>query len=151
MKSKIFLGTDHAGFELKEAVKEFLIKEGYDVEDCGALEYDEKDDYPAFIHKAASRVSEIKGSFGVVFGGSGQGEAIVANKVKGIRAALYYGLDKDILTLSKTHNDANILSLGARFLKKEVAVEAVKLWLKTSFTGEERHKRRIDQIKDLEE
>jgi len=150
MKPKIFLGTDHAGFELKESVKAFLMSKGYDIEDCGALKFDEKDDYPAIIHKAASSVAKTKNSLGIVFGGSGQGEAIVANKVKGIRAALYYGGNKDILKLSKTHNNANILSLGARFLKKDEAIKAVAIWLNSTFVDEPRHNRRIDQINDLE-
>src|SRR3990167_6979359 len=106
---KIILGSDHAGFDLKEGVKEFLIKLGWEVEDCGAHKYDEQDDYPDFIIPAAEKVATLikKGEhpvFGIVFGGSGQGEAISANKVKGIRAALYYGGDMDIIRLSRQHN-----------------------------------------------
>lgn len=149
-KQKIFLGTDHAGFELKEHIKNFLEKEGYDAEDQGAYSYDENDDYPEFIYKAAKKVSENPGSRGIIFGGSGQGEAIAANKVKGIRAALYYGHKLEIIKLSRTHNDANILSLGARFLSKNWAIEAVKIWLQTPFDDEERHKRRIKQISKIE-
>lgn len=148
---KIFLGTDHAGYKLKEYLKEFLKKEGYKVEDCGALTYDKEDDYPEFIHKAASRVAEDPINHrGIVMGGSGQGEALVANKVKGIRAALYYGGDTDIVTLSRTHNDSNVLSIGARFLSEEEAKKVVKLWLNTPFSDEKRHKRRITQISFLE-
>lgn len=147
----IILGTDHAGFELKEAVKEFLIKEGYDVDDMGTDSYNPDDDYPEFIHKAAKKVAETPDSKGIIFGGSGQGEAITANKLKGIRAALYYGQNLDIVKLSRTHNDANILSLGARFLNKKDAIEAVRLWLNTPFSKEERHKRRLKQISKIEE
>ncbi len=150
-KPKIFLATDHAGFELKEEIKKFLQKEGYKAEDQGAYSYNQEDDYPDFIFKAAKKVSETPNSKGIIFGGSGQGEAITANKVKGIRAAVYYGHAKEIITLSRMHNDANMLSFGARFVSKKDAVDAVKLWLSTSFTNEERHKRRIAKISKIEE
>jgi len=149
-KHKIILGTDHAGFELKEDIKEFLIKEGYEVDDVGALSYDKEDDYPDFISKAAKKVAKDKNNMGIILGGSGQGEAITANKIKGIRAAVYYGGNKEIVELSRTHNDANILSLGARFLNKKDAIEAIKLWLTTNFSDEERHTRRIKKISDVE-
>jgi len=147
----IILGSDHAGFELKEEIKKFLINEGYDVEDMGANSCNPDDDYPEFIYKAAKKVAETLDSKGIIFGGSGQGEAITANKIKGIRAALYYGQNLDIVKLSRTHNDANILSLGARFLNKKEAIEAVKLWLNTPFSKEERHKRRLKQLSKIEE
>ena len=147
---KLILGSDHAGFELKEEIKKFLLESGFEVDDQGAYALNANDDYPGFIYKAAKKVAETN-SRGIVFGGSGQGEAIVANKVPGIRAALYYGSKTDIVKLSRTHNDANILSLGARFLSKKEAIEAVKLWLNTSFNNEERHKRRIKQISKIEE
>jgi len=150
-KPKIFLGTDHAGFKLKEEIKKFLQKEGYKTEDQGAYSYNEQDDYPDFICKAAKKVSETPNSRGIIFGGSGQGEAIAANKVKGIRAALYYGHDKEIINLSRMHNDANMLSLGARFVSKKEAIEAIELWLSTSFMNEERHRRRIAKISKIEE
>lgn len=150
-KPKIFLATDHAGFELKEEIKKFLQKEGYATEDQGAYSYNQEDDYPDFICKAAKKVSETPNSRGIIFGGSGQGEAIAANKVKGIRAALYYGHDKEIIALSRMHNDANILSLGARFVSEKDAIRAVKLWLSTPFANEERHKRRIAKISKIEE
>src|SRR3989338_1186813 len=127
MKPKIFIGVDHAGFKLKESVKKFLVKEGFDVDDQGAHSYDADDDYPKYISIAAKKVAENPDSKGIIFGGSGQGEAIVANKVKGIRAAVYYGNSLDILRLSRLHNDANILSLGARFLEEKHAIEAVNL------------------------
>lgn len=143
---KIFLGTDHAGFELKEHVKKYLQKEGFDVEDKGAHKFDADDDYPDFIAPVAREVSKNAGSLGIIFGGSGQGEAMAANRIKGIRAALYYGHDMDIVKLSRTHNNSNILSLGARFLGEEEAIEAVKTWLNTGFSSEERHARRIKKI-----
>jgi ribose 5-phosphate isomerase B len=150
MKPKIYLGTDHAGFRLKESVKAFLKKAGYPTEDVGAYSYDSEDDYPDFIHKAAKKVSKDKRSFGIVFGGSGQGEAITANKVKGVRAALYYGKNIDIIGLSRAHNDANVLSLGARFLTEKEGVKVVKIWLNTPFSNKGRHLRRIKKISKLE-
>lgn len=146
MKPKIFLGADHAGFELKEHVKKYLLKQGIKVEDKGAFAFDKKDDYPDFIVPAAKAVAKNRNSRGIIFGASGQGEAIAANKVKGIRAALYYGGNMEIVKLSRTHNNANILSLGARFLGKEEAIEAVRLWLYTEFSNESRHVRRIKKI-----
>jgi ribose 5-phosphate isomerase B len=142
----IYLASDHAGFELKSKIAEFLKKEGIPFEDMGPHIYDENDDYPDFIIPAAKKVAEKPENKGIVLGGSGQGEAIAANKVKGVRAALYYGGQKDIVKLSRTHNDANILSLGARFVKAEEALEAVKVWLSTDFSQEERHRRRIEKI-----
>ncbi len=148
-RQKIILGADHAGFELKEEIKKFLKNEGYEVQDEGAHEYDELDDYPDFVIPAARKVAK-ENAKGVIFGGSGQGEAIAANKVNGIRAAVYYGGGLELVELSRLHNNANILSLGARFMAKEHAVEAVKLWLSTDFKGEERHVRRINKIKKIE-
>jgi|SRR3989338_4906491 len=146
---KIILATDHAGFKLKEEIKNYLEKEGYEVEDMGANSFDKEDDYPDFIIPAAKKVAKEK-CLGIIFGGSGQGEAIAANKVKGVRAALYYGKNLDIVRLSKTHNKTNILSLGARFLSKEEAAKAVKTWLSTDFNNEERHIRRIGKISKIE-
>lgn len=146
---KIILATDHAGFKLKEEIKNYLEKEGYEVEDMGADSFDKEDDYPDFIIPAARKVAKEK-CLGIIFGGSGQGEAIAANKVKGVRAALYYGKDLDIVKLSKTHNKTNMLSLGARFLRKEEAIKAVNAWLGTAFNNEERHIRRIGKISKIE-
>lgn len=145
-KWKIILGTDHAGFELKEHIKKFLQDNGFEVEDEGAHRFDKNDDYPDFIAPAAKKVSKDPKAKGIIFGASGQGEAIAANKISGIRAALYYGHNLEIVKLSRTHNDANILSLGARFISSDEAIEAIKLWLSTDFSGEERHKRRIKKI-----
>lgn len=144
---KIYLGTDHAGFALKEKIKSYLVGEGYDIEDLGAHTQNDQDDYPDFIRPVARAVaSDPERSRGIILGGSGQGEAMVANRIPGIRAAIYYGGDKEIVILSREHNDANILSLGARFLTDEEAKSVVKLWLETPFPKEERHQRRIDKI-----
>jgi len=147
---KVYLATDHAGFELKEKIKIYLQKEGYEIEDCGAYSLDSEDDYPDFISKAAEAVSKDPESKGIILGGSGQGEAIVANKFPNVRAAVYYGGQEQMPSLTRAHNDSNILSLGARFLQEKEANTAVKLFLESPFTGEERHVRRIEKIKDLE-
>ena len=149
---KIFIGTDHAGFELKEELKKFLDSLGCKVKDMGAYEFNEADDYPDFIWPVVKAVAEEidKGldTRGIVIGGSGQGEAIVANKVRGIRAAVVY--DEYSAKMSREHNDANIISLGNRTLTIDKAKELVKLWLETPFSNEERHKRRIEKIKAIE-
>jgi len=146
---KIFLGTDHAGFELKEKIKQWLDEWGYDHEDMGAFKYDAEDDYPDLIRLAAEKVSEDPdNSRGIVIGGSGQGEAIVANRHKGVRATVYAArkLDLELVGLMREHNDSNVLSLGARFVPEEDAKQVVKAWLETPFPGEDRHKRRIAKI-----
>jgi len=140
---KIYLASDHAGFELKEALISHLQEHGYDIEDVGPITHDPQDDYPDYLLPMAAKVAQNKASFGIGIGGSGQGEAMVANRVKGARAAVYYGGRDDILKLSREHNDANILSIGARFLPLEEARRAVDLWLATPFTREERHVRRL--------
>ncbi|MBI2190088.1 MAG: RpiB/LacA/LacB family sugar-phosphate isomerase [Candidatus Levybacteria bacterium] len=121
---KVYLGTDHAGFELKEKVKEYLQKQGHEVEDCGALSFDPADDYPDFISKAAQKVAADASSYGIVFGKSGAGECIVANKIKGVRAA---------------------------FVTEHQTYDLVKLFLETPFSNEERHKRRIEKIRRIED
>lgn len=146
----IYLSSDHAGFELKTQLLSFLKENNYPCEDAGAISYNEQDDYPDFIIPGCEKVAANPDSLGIVIGGSGQGEAIAANKVKGIRAALFYGGNRDIITLSKEHNNANVLSLGARFLSVEEAKEVLQLWLVTKFTKEERHTRRIQKISDYE-
>jgi ribose 5-phosphate isomerase B len=143
---KIFIASDHAGFELKESLYAFLRERGVEVEDCGAFDLNPQDDYPDFILVMASKVAQNKGTFGIAIGGSGQGEAMMANRVKGARAAVYYGYSQEILKLSREHNNANILSLGARYLSVEQARDAVALWLGTGFSGEERHARRIAKL-----
>ena len=148
---KIFIASDHAGFELKKALIEHLRSKDFVVEDCGAFKFDPVDDYPDFIFPCAQKVGSDSGSLGIVIGASGQGEAMVANKVKGIRAALFYGGDLDLVKRSKDHNNANVLSLGAKFLSIEEAKKAVDLWVSEFFSNEERHVRRIGKIKKLEE
>ena len=144
---KIFLAADHAGFELKEFLSNHLIQLGYNVEDCGAYEMDSTDDYPDFIIPAARKVASDPDSRGIIMGGSGQGEAIAANRIKGVRAAVYYDGPIDIVKLSRSHNNANILSLGARFISNEKAVEVVKMWFNEPFEGG-RHQKRIDKLDD---
>jgi ribose 5-phosphate isomerase B len=145
----IYLESDHAGFEMKNILADFLREEKYDVRDCDTKISDHNDDYPEHISVAAREVSKDPKSKAVVLGGSGQGEAIVANRFPNVRAAVYYGGSLDIVKLSREHNDANILSLGARFLSVDEAKEAVRLWLNTAFSGEERHVRRIKEIEEV--
>lgn len=151
---KVYLASDHAGFALKGTLVKELRSLGYEAEDLGAAKLDPDDDYPDFILPCAKRVAKEPGSFGIILGGSGEGEAMVANRVKGVRAAVFYGhaphpqtdetgLVLDVITSARMHNDANILSLGARFLNETQAKEAVKHFLETAFSGEERHRRRI--------
>ena len=144
MNKTIVLATDHAGFKLKEHVKRFLTEKGYDIKDFGALEYDGLDDYPDFILPAAKYISEHK-LIGIIFGGSGQGEAIAANRIKGIRAAVFYNGPDEIVELSRLHNNANILSIGARFVSNQEAEKVIELWLSTDFE-EGRHEKRINKL-----
>lgn len=144
----IYIGSDHAGYELKEKIKIYLKELGYELEDKGAFSLDNNDDYPDFIVPVAEAVSKEKGSFGIVLGGSGEGEAMSANKIDGIRATEYYGDHPEIIKVSREHNDANILSLGARFITEDEAKEAVQLFLETKFSGDERHIRRINKLEE---
>ena len=143
---KIYIGTDHAGFALKEKLKVFLKELNYEVIDKGAFTYNENDDYPDFITPVAIIVSEENDSMGIILGGSGEGEMIDANKIEGVRAIEYYGKNLEIVKLGREHNNANILSLGARFLGEEEAKEAVKIFLQTKFSEDERHIRRLNKI-----
>jgi len=164
---KVYFGTDHAGFEMKNGLLDFVRElppheeEGpYEVEDMGAYEFDEDDDYPEFVACVARAVSGDPFARGVVLGASGQGEAMVANRFRGVRAAVYYGergqkqkdangKEIDMISSTRMHNDANVLSLGARFISVDEAKEAVRAWLSTSFSGDERHARRIKQIENV--
>jgi ribose 5-phosphate isomerase B len=139
---KIALGTDHAGFHLKEAVKAHLTAQGYEVADFGANS-DESSDYPDFVRPAAESVARGECDLGVVFGGSGNGEAIVANKVKGIRCGVCW--DEDSARLAKEHNNANVISIGERMVTIEQGLRLVDAWLAAKFEGG-RHQRRIDKI-----
>lgn len=143
---KIYIGTDHAGFELKESLVPFLKSLGNEVEDMGAYAFEILDDYTDFVRPVAEKVAGDSGAKGIIIGGSGQGEAMCANRVYGARAAVYYGGPLDIVVLSREHNDANILSLGARFVDEDEAKKALRLWLETPFSNEEKHARRIKKI-----
>ena len=141
----IHIATDHAGLELKEKVKSYLSKLDYEVVDHGAYEYEALDDYPDFIFPCADAVSDDPNSKGIILGGSGQGEAMAANRVKGVRAAVFYNGPDEIVKLSRQHNDANILSLGARFMTDQEMYKIIELWLSTKFESG-RHKRRIEKL-----
>jgi len=148
---RVFLGTDHAGYAHKEAVKKALTKAGHIVTDCGAYQYEANDDYPDFIAPAVVQLIAAADTQAraVVFGGSGQGEAMVANRYQGARAVVYYGGQPDILTLSRAHNNANVLSLAARFLNEAEAVDATLTWLDAPFSKDERHVRRLQKVSRL--
>ena len=143
---KIYIGGDHAGFELKGKLIGYLKNAGHEVVDKGPLAFNPTDDYPDFIKSVAETVARETGTKGIVIGKSGQGEAMCANRFNKVRAALYYGGSMEIVRLSREHNDANILSLGAGFLGEHEALEAVETWLKTPFSGDERHVRRIAKL-----
>ena len=146
---KVYIAADHAGFYLKKQLIQYLELKGYEAVDCGAFEMNEEDDYPDFCAECARKVSGSKEDVGIVIGGSGNGEAIVANKIKGIRAAVYNSGTSEIAKLAKVHNNANVLSLGARFITPEEAKRAVTAWLEAEFEAG-RHQRRIDKIADIE-
>lgn len=164
---KVYIGSDHAGFALKERIKEQLIQQGFAVSDCGAYAFEKDDDYVDFVSATAKAVAADPTSRGIVIGGSGQGEGMVANKIPGIRCAVFYtpavpaqaidvtGQTSEdpftMLALTREHNDANVLSLSARFLSELDAFKAVEVFLGATFSGEERHVRRIEKIKKLEE
>ncbi len=139
---KISLGTDHAGFCYKEKVKELLTSLGHEVKDFGTFS-EEPVDYPVFIRPAAEAVARGECERGIVFGGSGNGEAMVANKVHGVRCALCW--NEESATLSRQHNDANVLSIGQRMISEELALNIVRIWLKTPFDGG-RHERRVAML-----
>lgn len=143
---KIALGTDHAGFALKEELKSFLLSEGHEVIDRGTNS-EAPVDYPAFCAAAAREVTEGRAERGIVLGGSGQGEQIAANKVQGVRAALCH--DLYTARLAREHNDANVLAMGGRIIAPAYAKEIVRLWLATPFEGG-RHVQRIEQITMIE-
>lgn len=144
MKQTILIGADHAGFELKNIIKNYLIEKGYDVEDFGADTLDPLDDFTKILAPLAYKISQNPSLKGIVFGGSGQGEAQICNRYKGVRAAVYYGGNLDIVKLSREHNDANVLSIGARFV--ENAKEAIDVWLSTQFSGGEKYARRNKEL-----
>ena len=142
---KVHLATDHAGLELKDKIKLYLIELEHAVIDHGAYEFDALDDYPDFIFPCAKAVAEEQESRGIILGGSGQGEAMAANRIKGIRAAVFYNGPDEIIKLSRQHNNANILSLGARFMTEEEIYRIIKIWFGEDFEGG-RHQRRIEKL-----
>jgi ribose 5-phosphate isomerase B len=144
---RVSIGSDHAGYDLKTSLIELLSGLGHQVNDCGTFSRDSVD-YPDFIRPAAEAVAKGESERGIVIGGSGNGEAMVANKVAGIRCALCH--DVTTARLSREHNDANVLSLGARIVGSEVARDIVTTWLETPFSGEARHARRIAKIRAME-
>lgn len=149
---KIYLATDHAGFQLKEEVKKYLEDEGNEIYDCGALTLEPGDGYPAYMAQAAENVQRDalhEPSLAIIFGGSGQGEAIVANRFRHVRAIVYAGGNLELVKLGKEHNDANVLSIGARFVSFSEAIQAISVFLNTPFSHDERHADRIIQIDEL--
>ena len=140
------MGADHAGFELKEKLRDYIVLLGHEVIDHGAFINNPGDDYPNFIAPVAKAVAEDPESKGVILGGSGEGEQMVANRFPHVRAAEFYGGSTEVVKVSREHNDANILSLGARFITLDVAKAAVKVFLTTPFSGEARHIRRISEM-----
>lgn len=162
---KIAITTDHAGFEALKELKTYLESLGHECMDYGPTVFDAEDDYPEFMFPAARAVAAGECERGVIMGGSGQGEAMAANRIAGVRAALFYGpvtakaaVDADgtlsddpyeIVKLSRQHNDANVLSLSGRFLTLDEMKTALKLWLETPFNGAERHARRIRKLDEV--
>jgi ribose 5-phosphate isomerase B len=145
---RVFLGGDHAAYELKEHLVKVIGEAGHEPVDCGAHVYDAEDDYPPFCFEVGERVVAEPGTLGVVLGGSGNGEQIAANKVPGIRAALAW--NRDTATLARQHNDANVVAIGGRQHSLEEAAELVLLFLGTPFSGDPRHVRRIGLVTDYE-
>ena len=145
---RVFLGSDHAGFELKAHLLQAVADAGHEPVDCGATGYEEQDDYPPYCFEVGERTVADPGSLGVVIGGSGNGEQIAANKVPGVRAALAW--NAETARLAREHNDANVVSIGARQHSIEEATELVRLFLATPFSEDPRHVRRIGLVTDYE-
>lgn len=145
---RIHIGSDHAGLDFKKIIIEHLENQGHSVTDHGPHTYDASDDYPTFCIPAAEAVAADPGSFGIVLGGSGNGEQIAANKVRGVRAALVWSIE--IAKLAREHNNANVISIGGRMHTEEFCLEMVAAFLATPFTGDERHVRRINLISEYE-
>jgi ribose 5-phosphate isomerase B len=145
---RVHIGSDHAGLELKNSLVDYLKSSGHDVIDHGPHEYDALDDYPVFCIPAAQAVANESGSFGIVLGGSGNGEQMAANKVKGIRAALVWSVET--AKLAREHNNANVISIGGRMHGEAFCLQLVDTFVATPFTNDERHVRRISQIAKFE-
>jgi len=142
----VHLATDHAGYTHKNAVADWLRGEGYTVIDHGATVYDPEDDYPDFIARAAVAISRNPDDRAIIFGGSGQGEAMLANRFPAVRATVLYTNDDEIVELSRAHNDANVLSIGARFLSVDDTKRHVWNWLHAERSDIERHNRRVEKV-----
>ncbi len=145
---RVYLGSDHAGFELKGRLIEWLSQAGHEAVDCGPSSYDEGDDYPPYVMRAASSAVADPGSLGIVIGGSGNGEQIASNKIPGVRAALAFS--DDTARLARLHNNANVLSLGARMYPDSDAIRFAQVFIETDFSQEPRHVRRLGEIADYE-
>ena len=145
---RVHIGSDHAGLELKNSLVDHLKNSGHDVVDHGPHEYDALDDYPVFCIPAAQGAANESGSFGIVLGGSGNGEQMAANKVKGIRAALVWSVET--AKLAREHNDANVIAIGGRMHSIDVCKELIDVFLATPFSNDERHIRRIGQVSNFE-
>jgi ribose 5-phosphate isomerase B len=145
--TRIYIASDHAGFELKKQLIPYIkVELNLDVIDEGPYEYKEGDDYPDYVNAIPKKILEEGDALGIIIGHTGQGEAISVNRYKGVRTTVFYGGNMEILSLGREHNDANILSLGAGFLTLEEANEAVKIWLGSAFSNDERHVRRLRKI-----
>ena len=142
----IHLATDHAGYTHKNAVSDWLVTEGYSVIDHGATVYDPEDDFPDYIARAAMAISRNPTERAVIFGGSGQGEAMLANRFPAVRATVLYSDNADIVQLSREHNDANVLSIGARFISIDDTKKHIWNWLHTMRSDVNRHNRRIEKV-----
>lgn len=149
---KIILASDHAGFDLKNKIKDFLLEENFrNVEDVGAHTLDPDDNYPEIMLPVAMRImKDQKGTLAIIFGKSGNGEAMICNRFPGVRAAVYHGKNLEIVRLSKEHNDANVLSIGAGFVEFEEAREAVRTFISTPFSNDKRHIKRIEMLDNIE-
>lgn len=145
---KVYFGADHGGFELKDRLEGYVSELGYETEDFGAHKLDPEDDYPDFVFLVAEKVARGEDAVGIVIGRSGNGEAIAANKVKGIRAAVCTNVE--MARKAREDNDANILALGADYISEDEAGEIVKTFLETPFSSGERHKRRLQKVSDFE-
>lgn len=150
IRCMIYLGTDHRGFQLKEELKKYLIEQGFEIEDLGALEYNKDDDYPDFAAAVAAMVAENPSIHrGILLCGSGHGVDIVANKFSGVRAALCW--NRQVAAQSREHEDVNVLVLASDWLDPAEVKDIVTVWLGKSFSGEERHIRRLNKIREIEE
>ncbi|MGH3329679.1 MAG: ribose-5-phosphate isomerase [Nocardioidaceae bacterium] len=145
---RVHLGSDHAGLELKEHLLNWLTDQGHEAVDHGPFVYDALDDYPVFCLRAAAAVADEEGSLGVVVGGSGNGEQMAANKVKGVRAALVWS--EETAVLAREHNNANVISVGGRMHNLDEMTRFIDVFLNTPYSGEERHTRRIAMLSEYE-